>query len=72
MKVWKKLAVVALPMAILAGCADQSTENKALAEKANQAAADAKRAAAAAEAAAKEAKMAGDKADRVFQKGLRK
>ena len=45
---------------------------KRAAASANAAAASAARAARAAEAAAAEAKMAGDKADRVFRKGMRK
>ena len=45
---------------------------KRAADSANAAAASAARAARAAEAAAAEAKTAGDKADRVFRKGMRK
>lgn len=45
---------------------------KRAADSANAAAASAARAARAAEAAAAEAKAAGDKADRVFRKGMRK
>lgn len=45
---------------------------KRAADSANAAAAAAARAARAAEAAAAEAKAAGDKADRVFRKGMRK
>jgi len=45
---------------------------KRAADSANEAAAAAARAARAAEAAAAEAKASGDKADRVFRKGMRK
>ncbi len=45
---------------------------KRAADSANAAAASAARAARAAEAAAAEARTAGDKADRVFRKGMRK
>ena len=51
--------------------AAQSTAKQAL-QAAQKAAAEAARAASAAEAAAAEAKAAGDKADRVFRKGIRK
>lgn len=51
--------------------AAQLTANQAL-QAAQKAASEALRAASAAESAAAEAKAAGDKADRVFRKGIRK
>ena len=60
-----------LEMANKNAMAAESAANRA-AESANAAAAAAARAARAAEAAAAEARTAGDKADRVFRKGMRK
>ena len=76
MRLGKTLIIAALPLALAIGC-ETSNEGKAgMNDKAAmQAQSDAKRAAAAAraaEAAAAEAKAAGDKADRVFRKGMRK
>ncbi len=81
----RKLIVVALPLAILAGCATESQVEKAnmtaaeasksaqmAAQSAAKAARAAEQAARAAERAAAEARAAGDKADRIFRKGLRK
>ncbi len=60
-----------LEMANKNSMAAESAAQRA-ADAANAAAASAARAARAAEAAAAEAKTAGDKADRVFRKGMRK
>ncbi len=74
----RKLMVVALPLAILAGCATESQVEKAnmtaaeATKSAQMAAQSAAKAARAAERAAAEARAAGDKADRIFRKGLRK
>ena len=76
MKVLKTMLVAALPLAMTAGCTTLAPDDKSMVEKASadaRAAQDAaNRAAAAAENASREAKMAGDKADRVFQRNLRK
>lgn len=90
MKFTKTLIVAVLPLALAFGCETASTNDGAMAEKANKtasmaqsaaeraaaaankAAASAAAAARAAERAASEAKAAGDKADRVFRKGMRK
>lgn len=85
MKLVKKLMVVALPLMLIAGCATQEALDKAnqdsarisataekAAEAAMKAAKAAEQAAKAAERASAEARAAGDKADRVFRKGLRK
>jgi len=87
MRLGKTLIIAALPLALAVGC-ETSNEGKAgmndkaamqaqsdakrAAAAANAAAASAAAAARAAEAAAAEAKAAGDKADRVFRKGMRK
>ncbi len=86
----RKMLIVALPLALLAGCETMGQSDRAMIESSNKSAADAKtqaaaamaaankaaaaaeKAAAAADNAAREAKMAGDKADRVFRRGLRK
>ena len=86
----KKLMVIAVPLAIVAGCSNLGADDRSLLEQANMkadqasAAADqataaanraaqaAQQAANAAQQAAREAKTAGDKADRIFQKSLRK
>ena len=74
----KKIMLVALPLALLAGCATEAQvekSNMTSTEAAKSAAAAAKaaeQAARAAERAAAEARAAGDKADRIFRKGLRK
>ena len=92
-----KFMVVALPLALAAGCTTLEGDDKALLEKAamsadaaksaamkaaassaaavkaaEMAAKTAQQAARAAERAAAEARAAGDKADRIFRKGLRK
>lgn len=80
MKIVKSLVIAALPLAMIVGCGTanknssgvESAAVKAALKSAKQAAADAAKAARAAEAAAAEAKAAGDKADRVFRKGMRK
>lgn len=79
MKYLKYMAVVAAPLLFAAGCETTSQNDKAMMERANEAKAAAEAAAAAARAAADaanraaaEAKAAGDKADRIFQKNLRK
>ena len=74
MKLVKSLIIAALPLALLAGCgtANKTAVESAAVKAAQQAAASAAKAARAAEAAAAEAKAAGDKADRVFRKGMRK
>ena len=97
MKLAKKLLIVALPLALAAGCTEMSSQDRAMVEKANMSADSAKseamkateaankaasaaqaaaqaaeQAARAAERAAAEAKASGDKADRVFRRGLRK
>jgi hypothetical protein len=83
MRLGKTLIIAALPLALAVGC-ETSNESKAgmndkaqsdakrAVAAANAAAASAAAAARAAEAAAAEAKAAGDKADRVFRKGMRK
>jgi hypothetical protein len=87
MKYLKYVTIIALPLLFAAGCETMNQNDKAMLEKANISAAEAKsasmkasadaqaaaRAAAdAANRAAAEAKAASDKADRIFQKGLRK
>ncbi len=83
MKFVTRLAVIVLPVVLAAGCTtlgegDNSKLDSAIASSndaksaAMRAAAAAERAAAAAERAAAEAKAAGDKADRIFRRGLRK
>ncbi len=80
MKFVKSLVIAALPLALITGCgtANQTSSGveaaavKAALQSAKKAAAAAAKAARAAEAAAAEAKAAGDKADRVFRKGMRK
>ena len=67
MKLVRKLLVIALPIAFVAGCATQEQLDSA-----DRAAAAAEQAAKAAERAAAEARAAGDKVDRIFRKGLRK
>lgn len=59
-------------MANKSAAADAQAAANRAADAANKAAASAAAAARAAEAAAAEAKAAGDKADRVFRKGMRK
>ncbi len=71
MKLVRKLLVIALPLAFVAGCASQDAMEKANTDAARSAAA-AEQAAKAAERAAAEARAAGDKVDRIFRKGLRK
>ncbi len=81
----KKILMVALPLVLLAGCATEQQVEKAnmtaadaaksaadAAKAASAAAKAAQQAARAAERAAAEARAAGDKADRIFRKGLRK
>ncbi len=81
----RKLMVVALPLVLIAGCATEAQVEKAnmtaadatrsaqmAAKSAQEAAKAAAQAARAAERAAAEARAAGDKADRIFRKGLRK
>lgn len=79
----KKLMVIAVPLAFVAGCSNSGAEDRSLLEQANKkadqataaanrAADAAKQAAKAAQQAAREAKTAGDKAERIFQKSLRK
>ena len=87
MKFARTLIIAALPLAFAAACetageGSSSMDNKSAmeaqaaakraADSANKAAAAAAQAARAAEAAAAEAKAAGDKADRVFRRGMRK
>ena len=78
MKFVRKLLVIALPLAFVAGCATQenidkvSSDASRAAVAAEQAAAAASQAAKAAERASAEARAAGDKVDRIFRKGLRK
>ncbi len=83
MKFVTRLAVVAMPILLAAGCTSTGPEDRATIEsavataneakaEAERAAAAAERAAAAAERAAAEAKAAGDKADRIFRRNLRK
>lgn len=83
MKFVKLVAAIALPVLLAAGCQTMEPADKAKLDSASMTANDAKaaaeraaaaaeRAAAAAERAAAEAKAAGDKADRIFRRGLRK
>lgn len=87
MKFAKTLIVAVLPLAFAVGCETAGSDTSAKQDKANVAAMDAAKSAAsaanraaasaaaaarAAERAAAEAKAAGDKADRVFRKGMRK
>ncbi len=69
-KHWR-LDSAAIKVAQDAAKSAQLTANQAL-QAAQKAASEALRAASAAETAAAEAKAAGDKADRVFRKGIRK
>ncbi len=79
----KLLATVALPMLLIAGCTELSTEDRALLQNAQKASADAaasaqqaadaaNRAAASAQSSATDARAASERADRMFQASQRK
>jgi hypothetical protein len=75
MKLVTRLAIMALPVLLIAGCQlppEEASKVDSAVESSKMAAAAAERAAAAAERAAAEAKAASDKADRIFRRGLRK